>query len=266
MKKTLLIFLILILACSKDNTKKEQASKSISIWQKVELIKDTLDVKIPIEGKLMAWQKIDLISPLHGKVISLIVQPDDFVNKGDLLLHLWPLSKLNQFTPIEIFAPMNGIVTKIYIHLNDSVKKGDMLLTIENRQNLTLKAKVNSWQIPYIYRNANVILFYDSLQINGAVIDIDRNENWLTIIIPNQQLKLTKNLFVNGYVYLNHINGDFLPLHLFAQRDSVLAELGSDLTITLYEVGVVDDSLALITPSLPDVDEIQIKKNLDFIK
>ncbi|MHB2150179.1 HlyD family efflux transporter periplasmic adaptor subunit [Calditrichota bacterium LG25] len=268
MRKILIFGLIsfFIISCEPDSRPQQNAEKRLTVWQKFELRKDTLNVDIPVEGKLVAWHKMDLLAPIDSKVISLLVEKNESIKKGDLLLHLWPLSGYRNYTPVEIFSPMNGVIAELYVKLADTLKQGEMLLTIENRENLTMRAKLNHWQTPFVKRNANVTLTYHNMQIKGAVIDVDLENDWVTIIVPNQQLKIKEELLVNGYIQLQNIAGDFLPAAVFEQRDSLLAELESETMLTIYRVGMAGDSLAFIAPSLPDINEIQVKKNLDINK
>ena len=268
MKKFLFYTLIatLLWYCQKNDSPDKQNKKNFALWQKTEIIKDTLSVDIPIEGKLLAWRKMDLIAPLTARVVSLLVETRDRVQKEDLLLHLWPLSRYQGYTPVEIFSPMNGIVADLYVGLNDTIKQGEILLSLENRDNLTMRAKINKWQAPFIKRNANVTLFHENLKIKGAVLDVDNKDYWVTVIVPNQQLKLEEDVFVNGYIHLQNIRGNFLPADYFGQNDSILVELDEETSLNLFKVGLAGDSLILFTPSLPDINEIQIKKNLDFNK
>lgn len=260
------LLLLVLLNCQREKKEETTSNHSLNLWQKTDLIKDTLNVDIPIEGKLMAWRKIDLISPITARVISLLVEKKSHVKKGDLLLHLWPLENNAGYTPLELFSPMDGIVAELYISLNDTIKRGEVLLTLENRNNLTLRAKINSWQAPFIKRNTNVTLFYDTLKIKGAVLDVDKKDYWITVVVPNQQLKLETDLFVNGFVHLKNIVGDYLPAKIWGEQDSLLAEIEEGTSLNIFKVGLVGDSLVLISPSLPDINEIQIKKNLDFNK
>jgi len=268
MKNFFFGLLILLIAwnCQKNEKFESTANKSINLWQKFELIKDTLNVDIPIEGKLLAWRKIDLISPTFARVISLMVEKNSHVKKGDLLLHLWPLKNNYGYTPLELFSPMDGIVAELYISLNDTIKQSELLLTLENRKNLTLRAKINSWQASFIKRNANVTLFHDTLKIKGAVLEVDKKDYWITVVVPNEQLKLEEDFFVNGLVHLKNVTGDFLPANIWNGQDSLLAEIDEETSLNIFKVGLVGDSLVLISPSFPDVKEIQIKKNLDFNK
>ncbi|RMG79347.1 MAG: HlyD family secretion protein, partial [Bacteroidetes bacterium] len=181
-------------------------------------------------------------------------------------LHLWPLENNAGYTPLELFSPMDGIVAELYISLNDTINRGEVLLSLENRNNLTLRAKINRWQAPFIKRNTNVTLFYDSLKIKGAVLDVDKKDHWITVVVPNQQLKLETDLFVNGFVHLKNVVGDYLPANIWGEQDSLLAEIEEGTSLDIFKVGFVGDSLVLISPSLPDINEIQIKKNLDFNK
>ncbi len=268
MKKIVLLFLAFLLfgACEQKSSSTPSPKGNFSIWQACDLIQDTLKVKIPIEGKLMAWHKLDLLAPMDAKVISLLVETNDPVKKGDLLMHLWPLKHLGNYTPSELFSPMDGIIAELYVNLADTVKQGELLLSIENRQNLTLRAKLYKWQIPFVKRNANVVLRYNDLQIKGAVIDIDSKEDWVTVIVPNQQLQLKEDLYLHGYIELPNTSGNFLPAPIFGENDSVLMAIDNETTLTVFRVGVVDDSLVFIAPSLPGIKTVQVKKNLDINK
>ncbi len=261
-----ILLVALLWRCSSKNESPRDV-KALSVWQTIALKHDTLDVQIPIEGKLVAWKKMEISSPQTARLVSLLVEVNDEVQRGDLLLNLWPVQpRAYGFSPIDVFSPMNGIVRRVYFTLNDTVPAGKVILELENRENLILKATLNRWQLPFIKSNANVRLSDGTITIKGAVLTIDNKNSQISVIVPNRQLKLNKDLYLQGAIELNKIDGDFLPVSVFSNRDSLKALIEGEINLTLFKVGTVGDSLALVSPSLPDLKEVQIEKNLDFIE
>ncbi|NOX87410.1 MAG: HlyD family efflux transporter periplasmic adaptor subunit [Calditrichaeota bacterium] len=260
------LLVLFLISCQQQDKTDAGSKKAGALWESYILIKNSFPVDIPIEGKLVAWQKMDLSASRRSRLISLLVEKGDEVRKGDFLLSLWTVGKRANLTPIDFFAPLKGRISEINYQLNDTIPEGSVILTIENRENLILKAALSPGQIYYVKRNANVTLTSGDLEIKGAVLKVDKKAQQVTVIVPNQRLKLNRDLLVRGMIHLKEVKGNYLPLNVFQESDSVSARVESYIEITIYRVGVVSDSLALIFPTIPDVNQIQIKKNLDIIK
>ena len=255
-----ILFLLLLIACR--NKKMQNTREQNQNWQTVHLIRDTLDVKIPIEGKLLAWKKVDILSPVKARLVSLLVEQGDHVKSGDLILSLWPLDRKNNYSTIDIHTPLTGNVRSVYFAINDTIAAGKPVLTIENRKNLILKTTLSKTEMLYVEPNLNVMLFYGNRKIKGAVWEVDKKTQQVTVVVPNQQLHIKHDLYVKGYIDLGEIAGTFLPVHNFSFSDSIKARFNKDTLLTLRKAGVAQDSLILLYPDLPDTNTIQIKKIL----
>jgi glutaconyl-CoA/methylmalonyl-CoA decarboxylase subunit gamma len=68
----------------------------------------------------------DIISPIPGLVIDIIVKEGDTISVGDLVMTMEAMKMEN-----EIKSTKEGTVTKIYVNKGDSVLEGQQLMTIE---------------------------------------------------------------------------------------------------------------------------------------
>ncbi len=265
MRKLALIFLV-IAALGACRNKQNLSDASRTNWVNVKVRTDTLRVHIPIEGKLTAWKKVDLLSPMRVKLIALLVEKGEPVRQGDLLMSLWPVGQGSGYSPISLYSPLKGTVAAIYFHLNDTVPPQKVLMTIENRENLILKSTVGPGALFFIQRNQNVILHFGEQKIKGAVLDVDKKSSQITVVVPNGRNRLKRDVYVYGYVDVGEVAGSFLPIRVFAGADSLSARTGSQEKLTLFKAGQVGDSLAIFYPQLPNIRQLQVKKNLDISK
>lgn len=68
----------------------------------------------------------DILSPIPGLVIDILVKEGDSVSIGDVVLKMEAMKMEN-----EIKATKDGKVTKIHVSKSDSVLEGQSLITIE---------------------------------------------------------------------------------------------------------------------------------------
>ncbi|MHA2008979.1 MAG: acetyl-CoA carboxylase biotin carboxyl carrier protein subunit [Promethearchaeota archaeon] len=66
-------------------------------------------------------------APIPGKILQILVQKQELVEKGQLILILEAMKMKNR-----ILSPINGIITKIFVKVEDSVGQDQQLLKIEN--------------------------------------------------------------------------------------------------------------------------------------
>ncbi len=68
----------------------------------------------------------EIKTPMHGKIIKILVNEGDLVNDGQILVVLEAMKMQNQ-----IRSPRKGTIKSIKIVKDQSVKLGDILLTFE---------------------------------------------------------------------------------------------------------------------------------------
>ena len=68
----------------------------------------------------------EIKTPMHGKIIKILVNEGDWVNNGQILVVLEAMKMQNQ-----IRSPRKGTIKNIKIVKDQSVKLGDILLTFE---------------------------------------------------------------------------------------------------------------------------------------
>lgn len=253
------VFLLLLFGCRNKDSSKGQGNQT---WQAVTVIRDTLRVTIPVNGKLVAWKKINILNTVQARLVALLVEKGDPVKTGDLILSLWPVNQKSNFSIIDIISPMTGVVRRIYFALNDTIPPNKPILSIENRVNLILKTTLSQGELVYVKPDLNVILVHHGKKIKGAVWEVDKKSQQITIVVPNQQNPIDQDLYVTGFIDLGKMPGVFLPARVFGYSDSLKARLDKDSVLTIQKAGYVQDSLILIYPNLSNADKIQIKKIL----
>ncbi len=256
-----LLFVLIVFAC-RDKDSGPKGGQSTGHWQKAVVWHDTLDVRIPIEGKLIAWKRVDVLSPLKARLVSLLVEPGDRVHSGDLILSLWPLQAQGNFSTVDLHAPLNGVVRRVYHLLNDTIPKNKPILTIENRENLILKTTLSRAQMGYVKPDLNAVLHYGQEKIKGAVWKVDKSKQQVTIVVPNQQLGLSDDRYVDGYIDLGKQAGSFLARRYFGPVDSLKVRTSRDSLFTVQKIGIAADSLILLYPDLREFKAIEVKKIL----
>lgn len=87
-------------------------------------------VFVPVSGggsKTMASGSAnDVLSPIPGLIMELMVKEGDKVSTGDLVLKMEAMKMEN-----EIKSTRDGTVTKIHVNKGDSVLEGQPLITVE---------------------------------------------------------------------------------------------------------------------------------------
>ena len=70
-----------------------------------------------------------VVSPMHGQLLELFVQPGDSVNKGQRLALLEAMKMQH-----EINAPVEGTVVELHAEANEQVAMEALLIEIEPRE------------------------------------------------------------------------------------------------------------------------------------
>lgn len=91
----------------------------INIKPYIDLSKSNSGPKIP--------QKAVVKAPIPGKILQILVNPNDTVDKNQEILILEAMKMRNR-----ILAPISGKIDKIYSKLGDKVAQDQELLTIIN--------------------------------------------------------------------------------------------------------------------------------------
>lgn len=68
----------------------------------------------------------EIIAPMTGKIISIVVKPGDKVNAEDEVV-IMDAMKME----IPVYAPVDGVVKEIKIKEGDSVKTDQVLIVLE---------------------------------------------------------------------------------------------------------------------------------------
>ncbi len=114
-----------ILSYSSDGKKLHLAINN----QKIQLsLKDNLDQMIDDMGMNDVSDDIggDIISPMPGLILKILVKEGDAVEKGDDILVLEAMKMENLLQ-----APSSGIIKSIKCEVGNSVNKGDLLIKID---------------------------------------------------------------------------------------------------------------------------------------
>jgi len=72
--------------------------------------------------------KIELTSPIPGKIMKIIVGVGEVVNEDDEVMKIESMKMEN-----PIYAPAAGTITEISVKESDEVEVDDLLLVIEER-------------------------------------------------------------------------------------------------------------------------------------
>ncbi len=70
--------------------------------------------------------KVELISPIPGKIMKILVSAGEAINEDDEVLKMESMKMEN-----PIYAPATGRVAEIKVKENDEVEADDVLLIIE---------------------------------------------------------------------------------------------------------------------------------------
>ena len=72
-------------------------------------------------------KKVIVKAPIPGKILQILVEENEHVEKEQLILVLEAMKMKNR-----ILSPINGIITQIYINIEDNVGQDQQLIKIEN--------------------------------------------------------------------------------------------------------------------------------------
>jgi hypothetical protein len=254
----ILFSLLLLQSCDfkEKNTSQTNMPEKYDYIDSVLLYHDRLNVVIPVEGELRAWQEINIMAPDTCSIISLLGEEGAGVKKGDLLISLWNLSKKREFTPFDIKAPISGIITKLYHNVNDNISAGAPIITIKNFDNLLLKIKLIPERLKLITKGQKALLNYSGQSIEGFVSRVDKNSAQVFILIANRNRKYNEGMHVAGEISCGKIEGDYILRRHFA-NDIMSIKVEDDIMLDLIKIGY-SDSLVLVYPPLPGQLFIQI--------
>ena len=68
----------------------------------------------------------EILAPMAGKILQILVKVGDAVAEDDQLLKLDAMKMEN-----PILSPINGVVKEIRVKLNDEVEPDDVLIVVE---------------------------------------------------------------------------------------------------------------------------------------
>ena len=103
-----------------------------SIEENVESIKsDSKDKKVPIKKeetvkKINDENALDVLSPIQGNIINVLVKKGQKVKKGDVLVIIEAMKLEN-----EVNAPNDGEIVEVYVEKGQSVATNQLLVKIK---------------------------------------------------------------------------------------------------------------------------------------
>ena len=100
------------------------------VLEEVEEVKDTVkeEVKVKKEKKVLNSSEgaIDVIAPIQGNVIDVLVKPNDKVKQGDVLMLIEAMKLEN-----EVNAPRDCQIVEVLVNKGESVSTNQVLVRIK---------------------------------------------------------------------------------------------------------------------------------------
>ncbi|MBD3224431.1 MAG: HlyD family efflux transporter periplasmic adaptor subunit [Caldithrix sp.] len=267
---TLFIYVFLAMVClncaDEEVNDSEQYERNPSVnLTKVKIHNIEARVRIPVEGELDAWLQEELTVQKTCKLISLLVEESNGVEKGDLIASALIQYPEYSYQPVNLRAPFNSIVSRIYYNVGDTIQAHKPIVELKNFEQMHMTAEKKDAQMQYIEEDQNVTLFFGSDTINGFVKQTDRRKNRVVLSSNNSALKYHRDLQVKGHIHIGYVRGSFIRAHHFkSPSSSIILETDNRISFTATFVGFAD-TLAFIHPPIPDQNYLWLlQKKLDL--
>ncbi|RMH60824.1 MAG: HlyD family secretion protein [Calditrichaeota bacterium] len=215
------------------------------------------DISYTTRTWLEPFKFATLKSPANGKIISLIVNPGETVQKGRLLATIWSEDRYKNYQTWEIRAPFEGKITGLLAQVNQMVTQQQPLLQITDTR--LLKVDIPYERARHYFIKENLAAHIPELPAlpTGQVYQIYPSRKRALIIFENKPDIAPPESPVNIRIDAPHIEGAYLPLSYFASGDSIRIFIPPHDTLTVYKCAE-SDSLALIYPNLTRPDSVFI--------
>jgi len=255
---------VVFISCAKKQKPLQPTEYETTVMDSVPLYHLRRNVKIPVKGKLKAWQKKEIFLSDSSQLLSLLIEEGDFVKRGALLGSFWRLPQKGEYTPVDIRTPISGVVTLIKHRLGSRLPPGSKILEVENDDYLLLQIRMPQADFSILRAGQKVAVNYKRQLLWGFVERLEQDKGKVNIFLKNNLHKYAAGIMVSGYILCPNVKGDFLPAYYFNTSDSLKIWLDDYMAFTLIRCGTTD-SLSLIYPPLPDQKYLKIiKKNLDL--
>jgi len=257
---TTIVLWSLFTACDSRSTDRKDPLLKSAFTQTIPLIQGTFKIAIPFNGVLEPWKNIDVSLPDTAILIGVMAEEGSSVSKDELLATALISAPRKEYIPVNIISPIDGTITGIYFTLNDTIPAGGKILSVTNFDRLRIKAKLKPYQMAYVRENADAELFFDNAIFSGYVVRIIQQEHSVEILTKKEYPQLPPYGWIKGQIKGSLVKGTYIQNDFFNQNDSLKILVAGDISLTIRRVGMAD-SLALIYPTVPDVDKVSIIEN-----
>ena len=255
---TALLALFLCLGCGEPSQNSSEINSRQATRQSIEanVFHGSFEVYIPFSSRLRAGQIKEIKVEQKSRLIALLVENGDRVEKDDLLASLMPLAPEYEYTPIDIYAPFAGIVSGLHYRVGDRIPDGKRLMIVKNLRNLSTSVTLNPNQISFVKKNSKVVLQIDSLVLTTTIDKINYQKKELHILVPNKRGLLNEQERIEGKIYCGPVEGSYISKSLVrGEPMQIRLQEGIDLTVSFP---AFSEDKALLFPPIPDQDKIII--------
>ena len=143
-----LLFGPTILAGGKENTAKAQTiEKPVYSVKSADVIKQTLNANLEVNGDIVSAQQADVFPDVSGKLVSVQVALGSYVQKGDVIAEVDPSRPGATYMNSQVYAPISGIVCKTPLSPGMTVSANTSITAISVNENLEISARIPEREI-----------------------------------------------------------------------------------------------------------------------
>lgn len=250
-----------LLSCSAD----EETQIKLAPSQANHPVLDTIFIAhsakllhIPFKSKLNYGRQSIIRSDDSARVIAVLIDPGQKINKNDLIFGLWLTGKKEKFFSRDILSPFSGTVIRVFIKTGQQVLPATPLALIVDNNFLKITLHMKKSKLKYIKKGQTVFLNQVEKQMTGFVQSVT-SDGTIKIMFKNRINAFPINRKINGYIVCGMVRGGYIPNHWFRNRDSIDVFIDKESSFPVYKIGEAD-SFALLSSPLNGFDSVLIKK------
>jgi len=136
-----------VLAGAENTADPQTTEKPVYSVKSAEVIKQTLNACLDVNGDIVSAQQVDVFPDVSGKLVSVRVALGSYVRKGELIAEVDPSRPGTTYMNSPVYAPISGIVCKMPLSSGITVSANTSITAISGNENLEIHARIPEREI-----------------------------------------------------------------------------------------------------------------------
>ncbi|MFH0881528.1 MAG: efflux RND transporter periplasmic adaptor subunit [bacterium] len=192
---------------------------------KLETVRQTL----PVRGRIVAPEHVDVFSTFGGDVVDLTVDEGDRVRRGQILIHVKRIDPGVHYEPERVDSPLSGTITHRYISPGARVTPQTKLFEIVHDDSMVFRADILEVDLPSLRVGLTGTLrltngqFFDNVRLRKILPYVDEQRQVVPgeVVLPNPDHRLLPNSVGELELLLDQHQGMTVPRDAVVERKRI---------------------------------------------